>query len=116
SGWQVDRVESAGEEADWTAIGGAFRRLQIEPKSSGRDLDIVVRLKRLGPRRPGEQIVFPDLFPEGCAGRTGTLTIRVDPGLDVVASDPIPETQAKRVTGAAAERARTLLSDPISGR
>lgn len=113
SGWQVERIECGSEEPVWTVFDGG---IEVELKSDGRYPELDVRLRRTLRQLPNEKIALPDLMPDGCSGRTGSMIIRVDPAIEAILSDPLmAEMPAVKPPEVSNEQVRVLLSEPNSG-
>jgi hypothetical protein len=116
-GWEVEEVTAGGQAVPWTVTDSAHRELLAEsgPGPAPAELpELTVKLTRRPPagveRRP-----FPDLYPIGARGRSGTLVIRPDSSLDVSASDPVPVRSTGELTEPTAGLTRPLAPEHLSG-
>lgn len=114
SDWQVERVQSGARDIDWSTSGGAARRLDVAAGPLSRGAEINILLRRTTPRSRDERISFPDLLPDGCSNRTGSLTVRAGPGVELIPSDPVPDSPALRPAGGQ-EFFWTMTPEPLAG-
>jgi hypothetical protein len=111
--WQVERVNIGSAEAIWTVTDRGPRKLEVELSPTDRAPEIAISLRRTT-QSPRREVPFPDLFPEGCASRTGTLTISAAAGLDLIPSEQFPDP-LPRASSSSDELVRPLTLEPLRG-
>jgi hypothetical protein len=111
--WQVERVNLGPAEAIWTVTDRDPRTLEVELSPADRAPAITISMRRTT-RLPRREVPIPDLLPEGCSSRTGTLTISAESGLEMFPSEQFPEL-SPRASSSTEELVRTLASEPLTG-
>ena len=110
-GWTVERVERNNREASWSVTGAGKSILDVELGSILPKGELVAYLRRVRPGSSRETLELPDLYPEGCSSRKGLLKVQVDPTINAVLSDPIPNTPVETQ----APMTREIGSIPLTG-